>query len=54
MDVLATGRGHDYGRVVDRYDPLDRLVYGAMDDDEMDMILDAVDRALTDDEMPKR
>ena len=28
-----------------RYDPSDLHTYGAMDDEELDMILDALDRA---------
>jgi len=28
-----------------RYDPSDLTTYGAMDDEELDMILDALDRA---------
>ncbi|GIG21740.1 hypothetical protein Cch01nite_24640 [Cellulomonas chitinilytica] len=39
---------------MDRYDPLDRLVYGAMDDNEMDTILDALERASAEDETPSR
>lgn len=54
MATVAPGRGHGYGRSVDRYDPLDRLVYGAMDDDEMDTILDALERANAEDEKPSR
>lgn len=52
--VAADGGGHGYGRSMDRYDPLDRLVYGAMDDNEMDTILDALERASAEDETPSR
>jgi hypothetical protein len=34
--------------MTDRYDPSDRQIYGAEDDDEMDMILDYIDAALKD------
>lgn len=43
-----------FDRVVDRDDPLDRLVFGAMDDDEMDTILDALERATKEDETSER
>jgi hypothetical protein len=39
---------------VDRHDPLDRLVYGAMDDDDMDTILGALERANAEDETSSR
>ena len=52
--VVAHGAGRGYGSSVDRYDPLDRLVYGAMDDDEMDTILDALERANAEDGIPER
>lgn len=54
MAVVAADGGHGYGRSMDRYDPLDRLVYGAMDDDETDTILDALERASAEDETPSR
>jgi hypothetical protein len=36
--------------MVDRWSPLDRAIYGAEDDDEMDMILRHIDQAMSDDE----
>ena len=36
----------EYGQIMSgRYDPSDLTTYGAMDDEELDMILDALDRA---------
>jgi len=38
-----------YGRTMrGRYDPSDLTIYGAMDDEELDMILGALDRATED------
>jgi len=34
--------------MVDRWSPLDRAIYGAEDDEEMDMILRHLDRAMSD------
>jgi hypothetical protein len=42
-----------YGRTMTgRYDPSDLTTYGAMDDQELDMILDALDRATEDEAAP--
>lgn len=35
--------------MVDRWSPLDRAIYGAEDDEEMDMILRHLDRAMSED-----
>ncbi len=34
--------------MADRWSPLDRAIYGAEDDEEMEMILDYLDRAMAD------
>ena len=34
--------------MADRWSPLDRAIYGAEDDEEMEMILDYLDRATAD------
>ena len=34
--------------MTDQWSPFDRAIYGAEDDEEMDMILDFLDRAMAD------
>lgn len=34
--------------MADRWSPLDRAIYGAEDDEEMEMILDQLDKAMAD------